>query len=98
MDSHFAWHFRIARLELDTNLGVDALADIIEGGCIVRFDGKAMRMDHGQHSVCMWREKLFLAVIQAFKVVKEFEGGSRQIHDIMRNGRGHGNANWLGPL
>lgn len=98
MNSYFSFHFRTTRLQLDTNFAVDALAYIIERGRIVRLYGKAMRMDQGQLRVRVRREQHFPPVVQAFEVMEELESGSRQVHDIVGNGRRHGDANWLGPL
>lgn len=71
----------IAWREEHSNLLFDALADVVQRGCVVRLDGEAVDVNHGKLRLGVRGEELFVALVQAAEVVKKLYSGGRKVHD-----------------
>lgn len=71
VDEDLAVLLRIAWREEHSNLLVDALADVVQGGCIVRLDSEAVDVNQRKLRLGVRGEELFVALVQAAEVVKK---------------------------
>lgn len=69
VNGHFPLLIRVSKLELDTDLGVDAFENVIQGYLVVALEGEAVNVDHGQLRGRVRFEELLVSAVNTLVVV-----------------------------
>lgn len=96
VDRHLALLVRVAELEADAELLVNAVEDVVQGHLVVGLEGEAVDVDHGQLGRRVRLEELLVARVDALVVVDEGVGRGGQVHDEVGDCWRDGDAFWLG--